>query len=308
MSVVDVNGNLLVEVIHAAVNFHVAHNDIADRSRAHKVLLAKTESLAPCVVVVRVENLRDGVRDIVCAESLGVVARVERVHIEGHCLRAPQTQLGNTLAVVARNEHIIRHSIYAVVADIIEAVIVVLPALVDVTVEANLNSLVMYGNKPSAAARKPVVGKLGLPAVNDFLLEDTVFIKDRIACCGIIAGSQTVHIASCKSAKTAVSETCVGFFLENSVDFYAKLVKSRSNLVLKTEIVKGSLEGASHKELHRQVINLLSAVGVALVHKVVTLLFHIVHNDSGKRAVNLSNVRFLCVGSVIIFQNGFKLF
>ena len=57
VSVVDVDSNLLVEVIHTAVNTHMAHDDITDRGSAHKILLTQTESLTFCVVVVRIEHL-----------------------------------------------------------------------------------------------------------------------------------------------------------------------------------------------------------------------------------------------------------
>ena len=207
VSIVDVDSNLLVEVLQCAVYVHVAHYDIADGSGAHEVLLAQTERLALEVVIVRVKNLGNSVSDVVSAHSLGVVAGVEAVHIEGHGLGAPQTELGNALAVVAGNVHIVGNSVYCGVVDVLEVVVVILPVLVDLTVEVYLDSLVGNRNEPSAAAGEPVIGKLGLPAVNDLLLEDTVLITDRVTGSGIVAGCETVHVAGCKSAQTAVADS-----------------------------------------------------------------------------------------------------
>ena len=41
--------------------------------------------------------------------------------------------------------------------------------------------------QPYASARQPEIGQLGLPAVLQLLLEDTVFIADRIACSMVAA-------------------------------------------------------------------------------------------------------------------------
>ncbi len=139
------NSHFLVEVVETAVNLHVAHYDIAYRSRAHKVLLSKTERLTLRVVIVGVEHLGNGVRNIVSAERARVVACVERRHIERHTLRAPKTELGNALAVVARNVHIIRNSAYAVVIYIFETVVILVPLFLYMTVKAHLDSLI--GNR-----------------------------------------------------------------------------------------------------------------------------------------------------------------
>ena len=307
VSIVDVDSNLLVEVLQCAVYVHVAHYDIADGSGAHEILLAQTERLALEVVIVRVKDLGNSVSDVVSAHSLGVVAGVEAVHIEGHGLGAPQTELGNALAVVAGNVHIVGNSVYCGVVDVLEVVVVILPVLVDLTIEVYLDSLVGNRNEPSAAAGEPVIGKLGLPAVNDLLLEDTVLITDRVTGSGIVAGSEAVHVAGCKSAQTAVAEACVRFLVVNAVYLDAHIIEGFLSNVLHAEVVEAGLEGAAHQELHGEVVNLLSALGVAVVHKVVTLFLEVVDYNGGKCAVNLCDSSVLCVGTEIEFQYAVEL-
>ncbi len=146
VSIVYVDSDLLVEIIEVAVNLHMAHYDIRNGSSAHKILLAQTKCLALRVIIVRVKHLGNRVRNVVRAERRHIIARVERSHIKRHTLRAPQTKLGNAFAVVARNEHIIRNGVYAVVTYIFKTVIAVVPRFLDLTVEAYLNSLIGHGH------------------------------------------------------------------------------------------------------------------------------------------------------------------
>ena len=120
----------------------------------------------------------------------------------------------------------------------IYTVVVLLPLLVDLAVKMNLDSLIGYGYEPRSAAGQPVIGKLCLPAVYDSLLEDTVFVKDRVACCGECAGCKSVKVAGGKSAKTAVTESCIGFFLLDMFNLYIKLLECLCHFVLHTEVVE----------------------------------------------------------------------
>ena len=189
----------------------------------------------------------------------------------------------------------------------LEVVVVILPVLVDLTVEVHLDSLVGNRNQPCAAAGEPVIGKLCLPAVNDLLLEDTVLVTDRVTGSRIVTGSKSVHVACCESAQTAVAKTCVRLFIVNAVDLDAHILEGVSGNVLHAEVVQGGLEGTSHQELHGEVINLLSALGVAVAHEVVALFLEVVHNDRGKCAVNLRDGRVLRVSSEVEFEYAVEL-
>ena len=120
----------------------------------------------------------------------------------------------------------------------IYAVVVLLPLLVNLAVKMNLYSLIGYGYEPRSAAGQPVIGKLCLPAVYDFLLEDTIFVEDRVACCGECAGCKSVKVAGGKSAKTAVTESRIGFFLIDMFNLYIELLERLCHFVLHTEVVE----------------------------------------------------------------------
>ena len=93
MSIVYVYSYLIRQIFKSAVNVHVAHNDVAHRSRAHKILLAKAQSLAFKMVIVRVKHLGQRMSDIAGSERACVIARVESAHIKGHALCAPESEL-----------------------------------------------------------------------------------------------------------------------------------------------------------------------------------------------------------------------
>ena len=76
-----------------------------------------------------------------------------------------------------------------------DMVILLIPVFLKIALEMHLDGLLRLGIEPDLAAGEPVVGELGLPAVLELLLEDTVLIADGIAHCGIVIGSKAVKIA-----------------------------------------------------------------------------------------------------------------
>ena len=104
-------------------------------------------------------------------------------------------------------------------------VVSVVPVLMKVALEVNVDSKLGLGHEPYRTAGEPVIGKLCLPAVLKLLLEDTVLIADRVAHCGELTGSESVKVAGCKTAETAVSESCVRLVLVDLVEVYVILLE-----------------------------------------------------------------------------------
>ena len=68
------------------------------------------------------------------------------------------------------------------------------PRFVYVALKANLKCALFVGDKPNLAAGKPKIRKLGLPAVNKLLLENSAFIKYGISSCRVSVGCERVKI------------------------------------------------------------------------------------------------------------------
>ena len=250
VGIVDVYSYLVSEVFKSTVNVHMSVHDVTDRSRAEEILLAETEALALVVVIVGVEYLGYSVCDRVLSECLIVLALVEHLHIEVWSLSGPESENRHTVAAVACNVHIIGSSHNCVVVDVGDVVVLVVPVFLKVALEVNVDSELGLGNEPYRTAGEPVIGELCLPAVLELLLEDAVFIADRVshsreACC-----SETVEVAGCETSETAVSETCIGLVLIYLIEVYIVLLEHSLNVICELKVVETCFEGASHKELH----------------------------------------------------------
>ena len=145
--------------------------------------------------------------------STHIVALIKEGHIKSRCFSGPKAKNGNSLSVFTRNIHIIRNRLYGFVILNVYMVETAVPRFVYVALKTNLKRALFVGDKPNFAARKPKVRKLGLPAVNKLLLENSAFIKYGISSCGVSVGCERVKRAGGKSAEAAVAETCVRFAL-----------------------------------------------------------------------------------------------
>ena len=249
VSIVDVDSYLIGKVIHSAVNVHVGVYDVAYGSCYEEILLAQTQRLALSVVIVRIKHLSDSLRHDISAKSLRIIALVEHSHIKRGNFRFPKAQLRNSLAVVARNEHIVRYCEYRGVVFQLYAVEIVIPVFFKVAVELNFDSGAGHGNEHSGSAGQPVIGQLGLPAVFQLLLKDAVFVKNGVAGSVVAVGSQRVEVAGSKSSQTAVSERRVLYLLE-LVYIRAELLQTLGCAVQQIEAQQVIVHRSAYQELH----------------------------------------------------------
>ena len=103
----------------------------------------------------------------------------------------------------------------------------------------------------------------------------------------VAVGGETVEIAGCKSAETAVSETCIGLALIDAVDGDAELAQHRLGLLDHLKVVKAGLEGSAHQELHGKVVNLLVSHGMGLDGEMPSLVFHNLNYYHCERLIDL---------------------
>ena len=133
--------------------------------------------------------------------------------------------------------------------------------------EFNFYSLVWMSFQPNFAARKPVVRFFVLPAVEDFLFENAVFIQNGVTAACVLIACQCVHKASCKTAETAVAQTCVRFAFVDSVFRNTKFLEHISSNFVQTHVVKVCLEAAAHQKFYTKVVNLLFTLTISVSHK-----------------------------------------
>ena len=122
-----------------------------------------------------------------------------------------------------------------------DVVVRILPVFLDIALEVYFDRLVRLRIQPDAAARQPVVRFLGLPAVLQDLLEDTVLIADGVTGCRDLLGCHSVQIAGSQTAQTAVAQTCVRLALKDVVQVDVIVLQDGTNIVCQLQVVQGGL-------------------------------------------------------------------
>ena len=257
MSVVDVDSVLLGKILKGGVIPEVPCNDILYRGGDKEILLTQPEALALGVIVGGVEHLADDLRHSLLLHGSHVIALVEHCHVDAVDLRRPQTQHCNASAVLAGHHHIIGDCLDGLAADKLDLVEVVIPAVLDLALELDLNGLILSGHEPYFAAGEPEIGHLRLPAVDYLLLENAVFIEYRVAHASVALICQGVKVAGGKPAQTAVAETRIRLAVIELIELHAEAVKGLPCGLGHVEIVESVFEASAHEELHAEVINLL---------------------------------------------------
>lgn len=118
-----------------------------------------------------------------------VVALVERREVKLLLgLRTPEPDVDAVLGVVSRNRHIVGHGQHTFSA--LPVVFVVL--FPHPTAEANVVRDVGPLDLEGVAVGQPVIRNLDLVAIDDLLLEDTVFVTNTVAPSGVIQSRKRV--------------------------------------------------------------------------------------------------------------------
>ena len=283
VGVVDMDSHLVAEIVERAVLAQVAVDDILNGCGDEEILLAQTQALALGMVIRGIEHLAYDLCHGVLLHGAQVIALVEGVHVYLGALCAPETQDADALAVLAGDHHIVGNGVNLLRVLYIDAVIAVLPAVDDIALEADVNALLLARNEPHLAAGEPEIGHLGLPAVNELLLEDSVFVENGVAHAEIAVGCERIEIARRETAETAVAETRVRLAVIELVELDAEILECLLHDGDEIEVIERVLERAPHEELHAHIVHALRAALFAALFKLVSALSeHIAgyHRDS----------------------------
>ena len=179
------------------------------------------------MVICRIEYFGKHVCVIVFDHCLVVITLRKELHIEvlhGFCF--PEPEHGHGFAVLARYHHIVSDRFNVLTVDIIYFEYAVFsPLFFHSAAKTNNVRFIRTLSKPRLASGQPHIGQLGLPAVDYLLLEQTVFVSQRIAHCGVVAGCQRIHKACSQSSESTITQTCVRFQFIKFVKRYAIAVK-----------------------------------------------------------------------------------
>ena len=182
MGVVDLDDVLLMEVLHGAVQLGVLGRNGLEGGGHEEVLLLQPQRLALQMIVLRIEDLGNGLCHGLVLRGLQVLAPGEQGHI--HRLGGPgvpQPQDIHMLRAVAGDLHVAGHGLDHRGVLIDDVQVAVVPELPHGAAEADLLGLRGLWHQPGRTQVLPVVRQLYLLALHDLLLEDAQLVADGIA-------------------------------------------------------------------------------------------------------------------------------
>ncbi len=202
------------------------------------------------MVIVGVQDLADGLGARCFAEGAQIVAVIEALHINAGAFCLPQAQHADCLGIVAGNVHIVGDCQHRFVAGVLLHQVALIPVLLQPSAEFDLDGMLLIGTQPYLAAGQPVVGQLGLRAVHQLLLENTVFVQDGIAGAVIAVGCHAVQIAGGKPAQTAVAETRIRFAGIQPLRCGAEGGQRLGERLHQPQVIQAVFQALSHQEFH----------------------------------------------------------
>lgn len=118
MSIVELDGDLVRELLPGALRLLEAANDVVQRGRNPKVLLFQTKLLTPFEVVVGVEHRTDGLSALLFGDGAFVVAIVELLEIKlaSGSLAGPKSKIVGGGSIVTGNRNIVGDGFYYLAA------------------------------------------------------------------------------------------------------------------------------------------------------------------------------------------------
>ena len=175
----------------------------------------------------------------------------------------------------------------------------ILPFFSDLSAKTNGYSLVCSGNQRSIGRRKPYIGQLYLITVNDSLLEHAVIIKNRASGCGIIAGGQGVHKASCKSSQTSVTKSGVCLQCTNIVKVKSAFTQNRFYFLFNSQVHHIVFELSANQKLNAKIVNSLGLLFLNFLFKLCSFTGENILYYKLQCAVKLFLIR-ICNGNVVV--------
>ena len=265
-----------------AVLLFVALDYVLDGRADEDVLLTQTKRLAFHALVVGIEDVRDYLRGVLLRKRVGVVHIVELDVVQlvyGFAL--PEAQSVDSLSAVADDREVIRHGLDLHVRE-----------------RHDLREIVS-ADGPGVAAGRPVVHGLHLEAVDESLLEQTVFISDAVTVERDILRRRRFEIAGGKASQTAVTESGVRYLLERT-DVHSALFEEFIHFFKLAEVKQIRKDRTSHEILGAHVISALF-LGLAFV-RLQPKRIDVAHHGFRERIVKLTSRSFFHRGGIIVRQ------
>ena len=203
MGVVDVDGDVLVELVHAFLVFSlIVTYDALQACRNHEVFLHQAQAAAIFRAVFRIEEAGNELYVVLVAERPVAVAEGQlAVQVFPGVFGPPQAQRIDGVVMIANDRNVVRDGAdrRIIFVNAFELSVFRRPH-VGVAAEADVYGLIYSLDFPGIAVDQPVVRKLYLLAVDDALVEQPVLVADAASVSRQLQRRQGVDEAGCQTA------------------------------------------------------------------------------------------------------------
>jgi len=275
MRVVHLEDQLLGELFDVVVGLQILLDRSLQGSRDKEVLLLEAQLLALVVLVVGIEDITDGLGQVLLLHGLLVVTLVEGIELEAlDGLGIPDAEGVDKAVAVADDGQVVGNRLDGAVAFLPEHGPAELLVIVRGHVAAEVHLLGVLGSAElqGIAVLKPVVRDFLLVAVLDLLLEHAVVITDAAAVGRIVEGGKGIQETCSQTAETAVAERGIGLLVLDGVHLEAQLLEGLGDGLISHQVDGVVAEGAAHQELHGQIdqsLGILIVKGLLRPHPAV---------------------------------------
>ncbi|MNP01680.1 hypothetical protein D3C76_935040 [compost metagenome] len=212
-----------------------------------------------------------------------MVASVETLQMQFfHGPGAPQTQRVDACPAPTDHRRVIRNGPYGFhrVPDL-PGLAVFIGHCLDTAAETDRVNHLRAFELPGVAEIQPVFGLLLLPAVDDGLAEQAVFVTNTVAMTGDAEGRHAFHETRRQTSEAAVAQGRIGFQQADALKVDAEFGQGFAGHVEQAEVAQAVVEQPADEEFQGEVINALLTFAVDLPRVVHPVLDHVIPRGQG---------------------------
>ena len=283
VGVVELDRCVFAQAEYRAVHVLVTAQQVLQRGGDEEVFLAQPQFLPRFGAVGRVKHTGDALGAGHLGGGAQVVAGVETLQVQVfHGARTPQPQGVDAGAAPADHWGVVGHGAHGFVGrpDLDHLAGSIRHGL-DAAAEANRVNHLGALELPWVAEIQPAFGLLLLPAIDDRLAEQAVFIADAITVAGNTQGRHAFHEAGGQTAQATVAERRVGLQHTDALKVHTELGQGFASDLQHAEVAQAVVEQAADEKFQGEVINPLLAFAVDTPRMVHPVVDHLVAGGQG---------------------------
>ena len=267
MSIVHLDRHLLIQLLNIVMTSLILGNRRLKARRHEEILLLQPQFFSRIVIIIRIQDFYNVLRQILLFNSLMVITAVKGLQLEiNDRLRIPDTQGIDNMIIITDDRVVIRNCLNRLIILLYKTYLaLIIIFYTDISAEAHFLGIFRSSEFKRIAVHKPVIRRLYLITVLDLLLEHTVAVTDTASVCRISKGCQRIQEAGRQTSKSAVSKRRIRLLILQQIQVHAHLLQSFLHLCISGHIDQVVAKRPSHQEFHGHIIDDLRIILLILL-------------------------------------------